>query len=62
MAATKPKDRAYFSKLFNQAGGSTPRLEKEIPQTENEVVEPASRLEVEIVADAEIGPSKKSRK
>ena len=62
MTAMKSKDRAYFSKLFNQDGGSTPRPEKEIPQTENEVVEPASRLEVEIAADAEIGPSKKSRK
>ncbi len=62
MAATKPKDRAYFSKLFNQAGGSTPRFENEAPGTENEVVEPTPRLEVEIAADAGIGPSKKSRK
>ena len=62
MAAMKPKDRAYFSKLFNQAGSSTPRLENEAPGTENEVVEPIPHLEGEVAADAGIGPSKKSRK
>jgi len=62
MAATNPKGHAYFSKLFNQFGGSTPRPEREIQQVEVEIVEPTSRIEVEDAVNVEAGPSKKTRK
>jgi len=38
MAATNPKGRAYFSRLFNRTGGlATPQHEREI-QPEREVL------------------------
>jgi len=64
MAATNPKGLAYFFKLFNQYGGSTPRPERNVQQEADiEILEPSSRVEAtENVVEAEAGPSKKARK
>jgi len=67
MATTNPKRQAYFSKIFSKAVDSTPQPEREVQhEIEVKVVKPISRVEAAIemgnTENADIGPSKKSKK